>query len=350
MIIKFVFVIIVFCFVNVFTFTFAESNKINSNNSTFIFSPYKDTSINMDWNTNIISTKLNNPKEAMPSPLVPFLQSIGNHAITLAFASGTCQQESWGGVPGQALANANLPLLQKDNINYIIASGGAAGTFTCNSVTDLENFVNRYREINGVVSPNFVGLDYDIEGGNQQQIQTLIKTTADLQKQQMPSLRVSLTVATLANGTDTLNVYGQWALAAAKDSGLNYDVNLMVMDYGGLSNCQLNKAGNACDMALSASYAAKAVSAKYNIPLSHIELTPMIGDNDSQGETTSVDDLKAIAQFVKANNLAGLHYWSFDRDTPCHSTSNNINASPICNNVPGAETLAYDKAVLSVLN
>lgn len=323
------------------TATLAKALPVPQTNSenNFIYSPYKDTSINMNWNTDVISTKVNNPQtplpllgdEQNPSQLLP-----NNKTVTLAFATGTCGAENWGGVPANDLIKANLPLFEKNNINYIISTGGAAGTFQCDSAEKMQEFIERYQ------TKNLAGIDFDIEGGyNQTQLQQLMQATAAAQKQ--THTQVSLTLATLAQPGATINQLGQWAVTAAKNAGLSFNVNLMVMDYGD-SGCQKNPEGK-CDMAKSAIFAAQEFSKMYNIPLNQIELTPMIGENDQVTEVTSPQDAKEIAQFAKANKLAGLHYWSFDRDTPCSDTSSY--ASPSCVHQK-VKPLDYDKAFLGV--
>jgi len=49
--------------------------------------------------------------------------------------------------------------------------------------------------------------------------------------------------------------------------------------------------------------------------------------------------------YAASNGLAGLHFWSLDRDTPC----NNGTASPICNSVPSTTPVQYTKRFLSDL-
>lgn len=318
---------------------------IGATASTAIYSPYKDTSISLNWNTNVISTVVNGQSQPVPilgDDNTPSQLQPGNHALTLAFATGQCMSESWGGIAGNTLAGNNLAVFDKNNMGYIISTGGAAGIFTCDNADNMQKFLQRY----GMgTSPNFKGIDFDIEGGyNQAQLQQLMSATSAVQKQQ-PSLRVSLTLATLAQSGSTLNQLGQWAVDAANQAGLQYNVNLMVMDYGS-SGCQQSAQGQ-CDMAKSAEYAAKEVSRMYNIPLSRIELTPMIGDNDTQDEVTTLADIKAITQFVQANHLAGLHFWSFDRDRACRKVEHgSLKASPTCN-TQSDQPEAFNKAVLA---
>ncbi len=67
------------------------------------FSPYKDVTINMDWNTNVISTMVTGARQPITAAMPP-----ANTAVTLAFATGTCGSETWAGVSPAELAAANL--------------------------------------------------------------------------------------------------------------------------------------------------------------------------------------------------------------------------------------------------
>ncbi len=106
-----------------------------------LFSPYKDTSIHMDWNTNVISTLVPGTR----TRLVDDLTANGGKTITLAFATGECGSESWGGVPGAAMASANVPLLTAANVDYILSTGGAAGAFSCGALGVAEPDRRRLR-------------------------------------------------------------------------------------------------------------------------------------------------------------------------------------------------------------
>jgi len=97
------------------------------NPSGLVFSPYKDTSINMNWNTDGIQTNVSGSAQ----PFASDLTSHGGKTVTLAFATGECGSESWGGVPGAAMASANVSALNAAGAKYIISTGGAAGSFTC---------------------------------------------------------------------------------------------------------------------------------------------------------------------------------------------------------------------------
>lgn len=308
----------------------------------FIFSPYKDVAISLNTNSDVISTDVNHfgqlqpllGDSTYPSALLP-----GNNVITWAFATGECGSETWGGTPAIAITNVNIPLFVNKNIDYIIAAGGANGVFTCSSVDGMKKFVDRYR------SNNLLGVDFDIENGySQAQLDELMQVTAALQQQE--PLRVSLTLATAAVVNNTINTLGQEALAAANKANLQYTVNLMAMDYGSTNTCQVDPKTKQCDMVASAEFAVKEFSRMYHIPLKRIELTLMLGDNDTANEIVTLNDAKQIADWAKANQLAALHYWSFDRDRGCASPP--ANASPTCNTVVRA-SMMYDQTLLTAL-
>jgi hypothetical protein len=309
-----------------------------------IFSAYKDTSINMNWNTNVISTKVS----GAASDLVADLVANGSKTITLAFATGECGSENWGGVQGAAMATANASKLSAAGINYILSTGGAAGTFSCGSDAGFASFIERW------ASPNLIGIDFDIEAGQSQAvINDLIKRLPAAHAAH-PGLRFSLTLATLANNNgaataqslgagvaDSFNVYGDETLAAVRNtlgftgapaSWPSYvTVNLMTMDYGAASPGVCVASGGICEMGQSAIQAAYNLRDRLGVPFSGIELTPMIGGNDVSSEHFTLDNTDTMTHFAIANGFAGIHYWSYDRDTDCPPGS----ASPTCNSLGG---------------
>ena len=101
------------------------------------------------------------------------------------------------------------------------------------------------------------------------------------------------------------------------------------MDYGSPSAGVCVVAGGACDMGQSALQAAYNLHDKWGVPYPNIELTPMIGQNDASSEKFTLADAHTVAHFAVAQGLAGVHYWSYDRDVDCAAGS----ASPTCNSM-----------------
>jgi hypothetical protein len=294
----------------------------------------------MDWNTNVISTAVTGTR----TPLIDDLAAAGGTAITLAFATGECGSETWGGVPGAAMATANAAALATAGIDYVLSTGGAAGSFTCGSDAGMMAFLDRW------ASPHLIGLDFDIEAGQSPEVIGQLVQRIAAAHAAYPALRFSLTLATLANNNgaatagslgadapDSFNTYGDTTMAAMQSAfGSTWPsyvtVNLMTMDYGAPSAGVCVVAGGSCDMGQSALQAAYNLHDHWGVPWSSIELTPMIGGNDVAGEAFTLADADTVAAFAIAQGLAGVHYWSYDRDVDCPPGS----ASPTCNSLGGA--------------
>jgi chitinase len=314
--------------------------------SGLLFSPYKDVTINMNWNTDQMQSAV----EGSAIPVVGSGSLVSTYipklpAITLAFATGACGSETWGGVPGTGFAAENIPQLQNAGLNYVVSTGGAAGTFSCDSTAGMEAFIARY------ASPHLVGIDFDIEGGqSESQIQGLVAAAAGAQSQ-YPNLQFSFTLATLAASDGSyggVNSLGNEVVQAVLGSSLkNYVINLMTMDYGGPSSSVCVVVSGSCEMGQSAIQAVKNLEHTYAIPAGKIAVTPMIGLNDNTTETFTAADVDTLTAYAAGNGLAGLHLWSLDRDTPCATTT--TYASPTCNSVSGTTALEYTKRFLSDL-
>lgn len=313
-----------------------------------LFSPYKDITVNLDWNTNIMSTLVTGSRiPVVGSGSLVSTQVPNMGAITLAFATGECGSENWGGVPAAAFASANIARLNSAGVNYVVSTGGQAGTFTCGTSAGMARFLQTY------MSSHLVGIDFDIEGGQTPAQLNALIANARYAEGLYPNLRFSFTLATLAASDGSyggLNNTGDTVVRAVLASGLkNYTINLMTMDYGPASPAICVVSGGSCDMGLSAVQAAKNLQHTYGVPLTKVELTPMIGVNDVSSETFTLQDIDDVTAYAATNKLAGVHFWSLDRDTPCSNGNNGGFASPTCSSVSGTSALQYTKRFLSDL-
>jgi len=312
--------------------------------SGLLFSPYKDVTINMNWNT----YQMQSAVEGSDLPVVGSGSLVSTYvpklpAITLAFATGACGSETWGGAPGATWAAENVPQLSAANLDYVVSTGGEAGTFTCASAAGMESFIARYS------SKNLVGIDFDIEGGqSESDIQNLVASAAGAQSE-YPNLQFSFTLATLGASDGSyggVNSLGNDVVEAVLGSGLkNYVINLMTMDFGSASSSVCVVVSGSCEMAQSAIQAVKNLEHTYGVPAGKIAVTPMIGLNDNTSETFTIGDVDTLTSYAAANGLAGLHFWSLDRDTPCSDDY----ASPTCNSVSSTTPLEYTNRFLSDL-
>ncbi|HET6345034.1 MAG TPA: glycosyl hydrolase, partial [Myxococcota bacterium] len=261
----------------------------------------------------------------------------GVGTFTWAFATGECGQENWGGIPGAKLASANVAAWAQARRAYVISTGGAAGSFTCASDAAFFSFIDRY------ASAQLVGIDFDIEAGQSaDSIAALVARVKAAQAHpKYGRLRYSFTLATLGGDSpQSLGDKGVTVMAALKAAGLGgYFVNLMTMDYGSTKPVNCVVKNGQCDMGASAIQAAVNLNRFYGVPFDHIELTPMIGGNDTPDETFTLDDVSTVTSFARQKGLAGLHHWSLDRDMDCTATF----ASPTCNSYGRAGTLGFTK-------
>ncbi|MFZ6847707.1 glycosyl hydrolase [Undibacterium sp. RuRC25W] len=302
-----------------------------------LLSPYKYVRNNMDWNhqqlTTAVSGEVKPLLDVMPSDL---------RAITLAFATGECGDENWDGLEGEVFAKANINKLAQAGKWYIISTGGQAGAFTCATDAGLTQFIERYQ------SSHLIGFDFDIESSQSpQQIQQLVERIKTAQRH-YPGLRFSFTLPTLAiKNKSALGAIGVTVMKAIRAAHLHdYYVNLMTMDYGvsSVEACVVGRDGR-CDMGASAVQAALNLHTFWKVPLSHIELTPMIGGNDTVDEVFTLEDIKTITDFARQYHLAGVHFWSIDRDADCAPGP----ASPECNTYGKAGLLGFTTGFLQQL-
>src|SRR6201999_64929 len=196
---------------------------------------------------------------------------------------------------------------------------------------------------------HLVGIDFDIEGGqSQSDIQNLVNSAAGAQAQ-YPNIQFSFTLATLAASDGSyggVNSLGNEGAPAVKGSSLkNYVINLMTMDFGSASSGVCVVVSGACEMGQSSIQAVKNLEHTYGIPANKIAVTPMIGLNDNSSETFTTADVDTLASYATSNGLAGLHFWSLDRDTPCTDDY----ASPTCDSVSSTTPLEYTNQFLSDL-
>lgn len=300
----------------------ACAGDVHAGPPAFVFGAYKHLPMWMDDSRAITAA----PDGVATRYIAGGKRAFGPGALSWAFALGECGDEKWGEVSGAEIAAANVADFERAGVDYIISTGGGGGLFTCATDAGMDRFIARYD------SKRLVGIDFDIEGEQTEaQIDSMVKRARHAQRKR-PGLRFSFTVATHA-ATDgsrhSLNATGEAILKAVRRNGLRDAVfNLMVMDYGPGEPAKCVVRAGVCDMGKSAIQAARNVHQKYGIPYARIELTAMIGVNDVVSNVFTLEDAQVVADAVKKMKLAGLHYWSLDRDTPCSAPV--AGASPTC--------------------
>lgn len=297
-----------------------------------LLGPYKHAPQVFDAGTQRMATAAAGAPQPLPEALPPTVPT-----VTWAFAIGDCGDERWGeGIDTERFAKANVAAFVQAGVGYIVSTGGQGQQFHCRSDAGMERFIARY------TSPQLLGFDFDIEAGQTDaDIDSLVATIARAQKRH-PGLRISFTLPTFA-GEDaarrSLNRIGERVLQAVRRHRVKDPVfNLMTMDFGEAraARCVLKQTddGPRCDMARSALQAARNASARYGVALDRIEVTAMLGVNDVVTNVFTLEDAAQVAKEARAAGLAGVHYWSLDRDAPCASLE--PGASSNCSGLPQA--------------
>ena len=267
----------------------------------------------------------------------------GMDVLTWAFATGECGSEMWNQVTPAQIAK-NVPLFVAAGKKYILSTGGANGAFTCGSDAGFNKFVQTYN------SPNLVGIDFDIEAGQTQDQIDAIMERVKVALVTYPHLRFSFTIATIGGSPtgNQLGATGTNVLNSIKKAGLinSVVVNLMAMDYGeGAGVCAIGPNGK-CDMGKSAINAAESLHSFWSVPYSKIEITPMIGGNDVLSNIFTITDAATVSAYALEKGIAGIQYWSLDRDVDCDAGP----ASATCNSLGNAGTLGFAEAFIAGLD
>jgi hypothetical protein len=311
-------------------------DSVRAPTSRFVYSPYKHVAVGWRDDAPAVATGVTGAWTPLAEDGRSHLPA-GVNAVTLAFATGECGAERWDDVDAADVARAIVPAFVRAGIDYVVSTGGEAGTFTCQSDDGMEAFVARYD------SPRLIGFDFDIERGQSDAVLDALAQRIGAAQRRHPALRFSVTLATWAGSDETrasLNTDGMRVLDALRRAGVaDYLVNLMVMDYGEArrGNCVLD--GAVCDMGRSAIQAARNLRDRFGVPLARVELTPMIGVNDVVSNVFTLDDARTVARFAREAGLAGVHFWSLDRDVACPGNAHSV--SSLCHGMPGLAPFAY---------
>src|SRR5262245_55690789 len=248
----------------------------------------------------------------------------GVPGVTLAFlVDGGCTAV-WGGGLGN-VSNATFPngtsvksaidSLTAAGRKVIISWGGASGSVlsSCGSVAQAQAM---YQSVYNAY-PNISGQDFDIEGGVN--LAVLAPALAGL-KAANPNKSISLTLPVLPTG---LVSAGLNIVNAVHNAGLHPDtINIMAMDYGSAND-------NGGNMLLSAQQAAQATR---NQTGDMIGVTPMIGQNDTQGEIFTLSDASGFVSWARGQTFINrLAFWSMSRDNG--GCPGQTFASPTCSGV-----------------
>jgi chitinase len=211
--------------------------------------------------------------------------------------------------------------LRSSGGDVIASFGGASGTELATSCTSVSALQAQYQSV--IDTLNLTRVDFDIEGApldntaaNDRRNQAL----AALQ-QHYASIGKTLTVDyTLPSAQSGLLADSLSLLNNAKSDGVNVNlVNIMTMDYGGsvsdMGQAAID-AANALHSQLGQIWTAKTAAQLWAMEGN----TPMIGVNDTPGETFTIGNATTVKSFASSNGIQQLSYWALGRDKACATT------------------------------
>jgi hypothetical protein len=265
------------------------------------------------------------PTSPHAAALLPAVRQHELHQFTVAFVLGRGCRPTWDDYSPITGTDAGSKLVARARAAGavpIVSFGGQSGHELATVCTSRRALVAAYAAV--VRRLHATSIDFDIEGASRiNDKATNARRFAAIRalERRWAHLRVSLTIPVDRSGILGDRRYGD-ALALlrlAKARGARIDVvNLMTMNYGSPVD----------DMA-----AAATIAARHALPqlrriwpgdgYRNLGITPMIGANESPGETFSYADAQRVVAFAHAHHVGRLAFWSLNRDRSCgpHDTA-----------------------------
>ena len=260
-------------------------------------------------------------------PMLNSAASAGLKAYTAAFVISAGCSPIWGDtlpVTNDPTMDQEIATAKADGATPIVSFGGAGGTELAMACTTESSLQAAYQAV--ITHLGVTHIDFDIEGAtldytsdNNLRFQAIAGLEAA-----NPGLVVSVTLPVLPTG---LAADGVAFLSLAKQDGVRIDlVNVMAMDYG---------SSFTGDMGQEAIQAAESTltQAQADWPsdtYANIGVTPMIGQNDTAGESFSEADANTLVSWADSAHLGRLAFWSVDRDQPC---TGSVSGLPSCSEI-----------------
>ncbi len=253
-------------------------------------------------------------------------QATGQKYYALAFVlanSGTCTP-AWDGTHNMSenYYASEINTIRAGGGDVVAVFGGANGSDLASVCTTASGLQAAYQAV--IDQYQFKWIDLNVEGGlvaDSTSVDRRSKALKGLESAN-PSLKVSITLPVLQSG---LPQDEQNLLSNAKSNGTRVDVvNVMAMNYGpsgvDMGQGAIDAASNTYNQLVSLGISAK------------VGLTPMIGQNNTQGEIFTLSNADTLVAYAKANSYIGwLSFWSLGRDNG--GCAGNTTASASCSGI-----------------
>jgi chitinase len=249
--------------------------------------------------------------------------------FVVASKSQPCQP-TWGTYYTLAQAATTLNLdrriaqVRSNGGEAIVSFGGQANSELADSCTDTTALENAYRSV--ISRYQSTTVDFDLEGqalDDQAGIERRAEALARIQQTTRAAgkhLSIWLTLPSEPSGLadNALSIVATMVKDGVDVAG----VNVMTMDFTGPEGNMLT----AAEDALTAAHRQVAqVYRSYGIKLTATETwnkigaTPMIGQNDTDGEVFDQSDAAGLVTFAQTHHLGRVSMWSLNRDRRCGS-------------------------------
>jgi chitodextrinase len=231
----------------------------------------------------------------------------GNKHYTLAFILGFGCSASWFGAYQMNTAEAGaigtrINELRSAGGDVIVSFGGAAAPELADVCPDAASLQAQYQAVVTKYSLKYV--DFDIEDFPPTAIDNRNKALKGLEAAN-PGLRVQYTLGVLETGFTQAQMD---VLNNARTNGTRVDlVNIMAMDYG-------HSVSDMSAAAISAAQGARSWLNSNGFSGTQLGITPMIGVNDSAGETFTLANASSLVSWANSNGITELAFWSVGRD------------------------------------
>ena len=261
-------------------------------------------------------------------------QSNPSRDVALAFVVADPRkpcQPSWGGAYTLDRAAESLELdrrieqLRAGGGDVMISFGGLTNTELAVACTDPAALEDAYRSV--VDRYDATVIDLDIEGdalADTGANERRVAAVAALQKERRAAGKTLDVWLTLPVSTSGLTADGQAIVRSNLQGGVELlGVNAMTMNFGDAQHPTGNML-SASKGALQATadqigdlYEETGTSLDEAKRWARVGATPMIGQNDVDGEVFTIDDATQLVEFARSKGVARVSMWSLNRDQSC---------------------------------
>ncbi|MEV6592238.1 chitinase [Streptomyces acidicola] len=265
------------------------------------------------------------------------LDSAGSaSAYNLAFvlADGSDCTPMWDGSKaiGDSAVKSRIAALTDSGATVRVSFGGAAGTELAQSCDSAPELAAAYGEALDAAGASEA--DFDIEGDalkDSASVDLRSKAIALLQKDR-PDLSVSFTLPVMPSG---LGDDGVALLDSANDNSVQVStVNIMTMNYGSSYDGDM---GDYAEQSAEATHdqLADIFGLSDSAAWRGMALTSMIGQNDVDEETFTVDDGAQVREFAEEKGIGWVSMWAAFRDRQCGGDDSSSSSGAARNDCSG---------------